>query len=116
MILQPDSIAALEALVPEHPRLGFAVVAPRQRCRGPAEHAHLDLAALAGIVEHTPEECTFTALGGTRVSDIERLLAQHGQYLPFDPPLALAGATLGGTVAAGVNGRAAIATEGHATF
>ena len=81
------------------------MVAPRQRYRAPSRDTPtLDLAALAGIVEHTPEECTFTALAGTRISDIERLLAQHGQYLPFDPPLALAGATLGGTVAAGVNG------------
>ena len=81
------------------------MVAPRQRCRAASPGTPtLDLAALAGIVEHTPEECTFTALAGTRISDIERLLAQHGQYLPFDPPLAVAGATLGGTVAAGVNG------------
>ena len=28
----------------------------------------------------------------------------HGQYLPFDPPLAGKGATLGGTVAAGLSG------------
>ena len=32
------------------------------------------------------------------------MLAEHGQYLPFDPPLAAAGATLGGTVAAGLSG------------
>ena len=32
------------------------------------------------------------------------MLAPHGQYLPFDPPLAAAGATIGGTVAAGLNG------------
>ena len=64
----------------------------------------LDLSRLAGIVEHTAEECTFTALAGTRIADIERALAPHGQYLPFDPPLASAGATIGGTVAAGVNG------------
>ena len=65
----------------------------------------LDLSALAGVTEHSPEECTFTALAGTSaVADIERLLASHGQYLPFDPPLAAAGATLGGIVAAGASG------------
>ena len=64
----------------------------------------LDLSGLAGIVAYTPEECTFTALAGTRIAEIERALAAHGQYLPFDPPLAAAGATLGGTVAAGLNG------------
>jgi glycolate oxidase FAD binding subunit len=68
------------------------------------DHAVLDMSQLAGIVEHTPEECTFTALAGTRIVDIEHRLALHGQYLPFDPPLAARGATIGGTVAAGVNG------------
>jgi glycolate oxidase FAD binding subunit len=76
---------------------------PALACRNEA-HAVLDLSRLAGIVEHMPEECTFTALAGTRIVDIERSLAVHGQYLPFDPPLAARGATIGGTVAAGVNG------------
>jgi glycolate oxidase FAD binding subunit len=105
MILQPSSIAALEALVPEHPRFRIRGGGTKPALSGAIEGTPiLDLTALAGVVEHTPEECTFTALAGTRIWDIERLLAQHGQYLPFDPPLAAAGATIGGTVAAGVNG------------
>ena len=32
------------------------------------------------------------------------MLAPHGQFLPFVPPLSAAGATIGGTVAAGLNG------------
>ena len=64
----------------------------------------IDMSGLAGVTEHTPEECTFTALAGTRTADIERLLRSHGQYLPFDPPLMEAGATIGGVVAAGVSG------------
>ena len=32
------------------------------------------------------------------------MLDENGQYLPFDPPLVDAGATLGGTVAAGLSG------------
>jgi glycolate oxidase FAD binding subunit len=35
---------------------------------------------------------------------VQAELAKHGQYLPFDPPLAAEGATLGGTVAAGLSG------------
>jgi glycolate oxidase FAD binding subunit len=105
MTLQPSSIAALEAVIPEHPRLRVRGGGTKAALSGALAGAPiLDLSALAGIVEHTPEECTFTALAGTRNSDIERLLAQHGQYLPFDPPLARAGSTIGGTVAAGVNG------------
>ncbi len=64
----------------------------------------LDLSALAGVVEYNPGEYTFTALAGTRIVEVRALLAAQGQYLPFDPPLAERGATLGGTVAAGLSG------------
>jgi len=64
----------------------------------------VDLAGLTGITEYQPDECTFTALAGTPVAEIERRLAEHGQALPFEPPLAGRGATIGGTVASGLNG------------
>lgn len=60
----------------------------------------LDMTALAGILEYEPGEYTFTAYAGTAVAHIQHELAANGQYLPFDPLLAAAGATLGGTVAA----------------
>ena len=66
--------------------------------------ANLSLAPLAGVSEYQPSEYTFTAKAATRLSEIESMLAEHGQYLPFDPPLVDAGATLGGTVAAGLSG------------
>ncbi len=64
----------------------------------------LELSQLSGILEYDPSEYTFTALAGTRVAEVAALLAEHGQHLPFDPPLSQAGATLGGTVAAGLSG------------
>jgi glycolate oxidase FAD binding subunit len=64
----------------------------------------LDLSGLSGVLEYQPEEYTFTALAGTPVQDVTALLAEKGQYLPFDPLLARRGATLGGSVAAGANG------------
>ena len=66
--------------------------------------ADLSLAGLTGVLEYAPSEFTFTALAGTPISEVEKLLAEHGQYLPFDPPLVKSGATLGGTVAAGLSG------------
>lgn len=66
--------------------------------------ATLALGALSGIQEYDPGEYTITALAGTPVAEVAAALAAHGQYLPFDPPLARAGATLGGTVAAGLSG------------
>ena len=70
---------------------------------GRAENV-LDMRPLAGILAYDPGEYTFTALAGTRLSDVQAALAEHGQYMPFDPPLAERGATLGGTVAAGLSG------------
>ena len=64
----------------------------------------VDLSHLTGILEYEPAEFTFTALAGTRLDTVSRLLSQHGQCLPFDPPLAGRGATLGGTVASGLSG------------
>ena len=66
--------------------------------------AGLELKDLSGISEYNPHEYTFTAFAGTKLSEVNELLAAEGQYLPFDPPFAEAGATLGGTVAAGLSG------------
>jgi glycolate oxidase FAD binding subunit len=64
----------------------------------------IDLTSIAGILEYEPGEFVFTALAGTRVADVKARLAEHGQYLPFDPLLVERGATLGGTVASGASG------------
>jgi glycolate oxidase FAD binding subunit len=59
---------------------------------------------LRGIVEYEPDEYTVTALSGTSLLELAAALGERGQYLPFDPLFLEAGATLGGTVAAGTNG------------
>jgi glycolate oxidase FAD binding subunit len=64
----------------------------------------LETRDLRGIIEYDASEFTFTALAGTPLSEISATLAERGQYLPFDPVLAKAGATLAGTVAAGLSG------------
>lgn len=64
----------------------------------------LDLSSLRGVIDYQPEEYTFTARAGTPVAEMSALLEEKGQYLPFDPPLAERGATLGGTVASGLSG------------
>ena len=57
-----------------------------------------------GIVTYDPSEFLITAKSGTRIADLASTLAQHGQYLPFDPLFVQAGATLGGTIASGISG------------
>ncbi len=59
---------------------------------------------LRGILAYEPNEYTFTAYAGTPVAEVAAALAEHGQYLPFDPVLVARGATLGGTVAANLSG------------
>jgi glycolate oxidase FAD binding subunit len=72
-----------------------------------ADVTGLDLSRLSGVLEYDPAELTLTALAGTPISQIQAALDEHGQYLPFDPPLVHAGATLGGAVAAGASGSGA---------
>jgi glycolate oxidase FAD binding subunit len=69
-----------------------------------ADAVRLNMTGLTGVSEYEPGEFTFTARAGTPLSEIEALLAAHGQYMPFDPPLAEDGATIGGALAAGLNG------------
>jgi glycolate oxidase FAD binding subunit len=66
--------------------------------------AALDMRRLTGMIEYEPGEFVFTARAGTPLQEVAATLAEHGQYLPFDPPLVGQGATLGGTIAAGLSG------------
>jgi glycolate oxidase FAD binding subunit len=91
---------------------------------GPVKEGGLPLqviqtAALRGIIEYCPAEFTITAYAGTPVSEVLAALREHGQYLPFESPYhvptgdAIASprrhdlaqrSTIGGLVAAGING------------
>jgi glycolate oxidase FAD binding subunit len=57
-----------------------------------------------GIVAYEPSELVITARCGTTLADIETAMSGHGQLLAFEPPHFGEGATLGGTVAAGLSG------------
>ena len=103
--LTPASPAELAEAVRFQPRvLAIGARTKPRLSQVPDEVTLLSTRALRGIVEYEPEEFTFTALAGTSVREIGQALAEKGQYLPFDPMLVEAGATLGGTVAAGLSG------------
>jgi glycolate oxidase FAD binding subunit len=76
----------------------------------------LDVRPLAGISSYEPSELVVTARAGTPLAELEALLAQHGQCLPFEPPRfatdAGAVGTVGGMVAAGLAGPARAAAGG----
>jgi glycolate oxidase FAD binding subunit len=72
--------------------------------------AVLSTARLDRIIDYSPEESTLTAEPGARIADIERLIADRGQMLAFEPPrwTRLLGArgepTLGGVLGANLAG------------
>lgn len=58
---------------------------------------------LTGVVEYEPADLTVTVRAGTRLAELQAVLAEGGQFLPLDPPWA-AEATLGGIVATAADG------------
>lgn len=64
----------------------------------------LDTRSWQGIVDYQPRELVLTARAGTPLAEIEHLLGEQRQMLPFEPPHFGAGATLGGCIAAGLSG------------
>ena len=66
----------------------------------------LDTRGLSGVVAYEPSELVVTTRCGTPLQELEALLAQHGQCLPFEPPHFGPAATVGGMVAAGLSGPA----------
>lgn len=89
--------------------LGLAVVpwgAGRHQSLGRAPARYdlaLDLTRLNRVLAYEPADMTVTVEAGIRLSDLERHLAQAGQFLPLDPPGG-DGATLGGVLAANLSG------------
>lgn len=73
-----------------------------ERVRGAA----LSTAGWSGIVSHEPSELVVTVRAGTPLAELEAVLAEHGQCLPFEPPHFAPGGTVGGMVAAGLAGPA----------
>jgi glycolate oxidase FAD binding subunit len=64
----------------------------------------LEMRTYSGIVAYEPKELVLTVRAGTPLAEIESALAAERQMLPFEPPHFAEGATIGGTVAAGLSG------------
>jgi glycolate oxidase FAD binding subunit len=95
---------------------------------GASDAETLDLRAHAGVVDYAPSELFATVRAGTPLAELEALLANHGQCLPFDPPHfdpwpaaadagpRAGGGTVGGMVAAGLAGPGRVAVGGVRDF
>lgn len=71
----------------------------------------LDLSRISGIVLYEPEELILVVAPGTPMPEVQNVLAQHGQHLPFEPPdygrlwgRGCGKGTIGGAVMTGCNG------------
>lgn len=68
------------------------------------EATPLDISQHTGVVSYEPTELCITVSAGTKLIDIEKLLSDHQQVLPFEPPLYTNDATIGGAIATGISG------------
>ena len=107
-MVDSDKTAELTGRIQEARARGakLAIFGSRSKgwCLTNAEGELLAVTEHAGVLDYRPEELVLTARAGTPLTDLTELLAGHGQYLPFEPPLVGGGGTLGGAVAAGLAG------------
>jgi glycolate oxidase FAD binding subunit len=103
-------VDAVRAAVTENQRLrivGHGSKNAWQQVSTAAEQ--LDLSSHTGVIDYQPTELVVTARAGTALSELNQVLAEHGQQLASEPPLlgaALVQGTLGGAVASGFSGSA----------
>lgn len=103
MDLTQDIVAQIQTAIAEHRTVNIIGGNSKAFYGRPPEGLPLSLAKHQGVVEYQPEELVLTALAGTPLAEIEEILADQNQFLPFDPPQ-FGGGTLGGAVAAGLSG------------
>ena len=67
-----------------------------------AQATVIDCRRYSGIVQYEPTELVVTVRCGTPLEELEAVLAERGQCLPFDPPRFAPSRTIGGVVATGI--------------
>jgi glycolate oxidase FAD binding subunit len=93
-IVEPPSVDALAALLAEATAAGQAVVpwgyGSRQHLGKAPEHYDVALLTrnLDQVVDYNPADLVITVQAGARLADVQQLLHEHGQWLPWDPPCA----------------------------
>ena len=103
--MRPTKISELQELVRANSKLSASGRKTKSALHNTEDDIkNLDLTGIAGMIEYNPSEFTFTARAGTDQEQLSRILGDHEQYLPFDPPFVEQGATIGGTVASGLSG------------
>jgi glycolate dehydrogenase FAD-binding subunit len=113
-VVSPDSPEAVSAVLADADKAGAAVIpwggGSHMGLGMPPERYDLalDLKRLDSVIAYEPADLTVTVQAGIRLSDLQKRLAEQGQWLPLDPPCA-AEATIGGILATNATGPARIA-------
>jgi glycolate oxidase FAD binding subunit len=97
-------VAAVRSAIAEHTGMAIRGGGSKDFYGVPRNAQVLDTRGHTGIIDYQPTELVLTARAGTPLAEIERALAEHGQFLAFEPPRFSGNATLGGCVAAGLSG------------
>jgi glycolate oxidase FAD binding subunit len=63
----------------------------------------LDVSRLRRVIAYDPADLTLSVEAGIRVADLQKVLAEHGQFLPFAAPFAKS-CTVGGVLASNASG------------
>lgn len=112
-VVVPSSVDDVPAVLAAAARAGAAVIpwggGTHMALGNPPEtyDLALDLRGLDAVVEYEPADLTVSVEAGMRLSELQRRLAEHGQWLPLDPSVRPE-ATVGGVLAANVSGPARV--------
>jgi len=105
VVICPTSVEEVVAGVRQYDSIQVVGAATKTSLVAPwSDAVRMEMTRLSGVVDHQPSEFLITALAGTPIVELQATLDAHGQYFPFDPPFVSAGATIGGTLAAGLSG------------
>ena len=104
----PQEISEVMSVAAEH-GLSVSPLGGRTRTRlgnlPDSLHLAIDMTGLDQVLAHNAADLTATVEAGITVSQLQKVLAEHGQFLAIDPPLP-DHATIGGTLAVGWSGPA----------
>jgi len=102
----PQELAdALAAAASQKRTITLSGASSKRLMAGPIEPADvcLSTAAMTRVLQYEPRDLTISVEAGMRYADLDRLVAQNRQMIPFDPPFAET-ATIGGVLASNTSG------------
>ncbi len=109
MILVPDSPEELAARLADASSNGQSITlfgnSTKERMGGPIAPSDVSIttAKLNRVLQYEPRDLTISVEAGITYGELSRVLAEHRQMVPLDPPFSER-ATVGGIVAANVSG------------